>query len=241
MRVGPDDLGSAHALQTAVAALGALDPAPDAVLLTGDLTETGDPRAYARVRELLAPLPVPVHPIPGNHDDRGALREAFADHPGVAASRGHLRYAAECGPLRVLMCDTLLPGSDGGRMDEERRAWLAAALEDERPTLVAMHHPPIRTGIAEFDAIGLPAGDVDALAGLLRGRAHVLRIASGHVHRVITSAIGRVPVVVGPSAWRQAALDLRAGAAIALGDDPPGYLLHVLTGEDGLATHAAVL
>ena len=66
-----------------MAALVALDPQPDAVLLTGDLTDDGDPRSYARVRELLAPLAVPVHPIPGNHDDRDALREAFADHPGV--------------------------------------------------------------------------------------------------------------------------------------------------------------
>ena len=49
------------------------------MLLTGDLTETGDPRAYARLRELLAPLAMDVHPIPGNHDDRDALREAFAD------------------------------------------------------------------------------------------------------------------------------------------------------------------
>jgi 3',5'-cyclic-AMP phosphodiesterase len=211
------------------------------VLLTGDLTETGDPQAYARLRELLAPLTVPVHPIPGNHDDRDALREAFADHPGVAASRGHVRYAAECGELRLVMCDTLLPGSDGGRMDEERRSWLAEALEEERPTLVAMHHPPIRTGIPEFDAIGLPAGDIDALAGLLRGRAHVLRVVSGHIHRVVTSAIGRVPVVVGPSAWRQAVLDLRTGAPIVLGDDPPGYLLHAPTDDGGLATHTAVL
>jgi 3',5'-cyclic AMP phosphodiesterase CpdA len=182
-----------------------------------------------------------VHPIPGNHDDRDALREAFADHPGVGAARDHVRYAAECGPLRLLLCDTLLPGSDGGRMDEERRAWLATALEDERPTLVAMHHPPISTGITEFDAIGLPAGDVDALAGLLRGRPHVLRVAAGHIHRVIASAIGRVPVVVAPSAWRQAALDLRAGAPIVLGDDPPGYLLHVLTDDGALATHAVAL
>jgi DNA-binding LacI/PurR family transcriptional regulator len=63
-------------------------PQPDAVLVTGDLTDDGDPRSYARVRELLAPLAVPVHPIPGNHDDRDALREAFADHPGVAGSDG---------------------------------------------------------------------------------------------------------------------------------------------------------
>jgi 3',5'-cyclic AMP phosphodiesterase CpdA len=252
LRVGPDDEGSARALAVAVEALAALDPAPDAVLLTGDLTETGDPRAYARLRELLAPLAVPVHPIPGNHDDRDALRAAFADHAGIAAGAGHagiaagdgyVQYAATCGALRVVLLDTQLPGSDGGRLDAERRTWLAAQLDAEprTPTLVAMHHPPIRTGITEFDAIGLPDGDRDALAALLSTRPQVRAVAAGHIHRPLTGAIGGVPVVVAPSAWRQAFLDLRRGAPITLGDHRAGYALHVLAGDGALATHTAAL
>jgi 3',5'-cyclic AMP phosphodiesterase CpdA len=216
------------------------------VLITGDLTDDGDPRSYARVRELVAPLTVPVHPIPGNHDDRDALREAFADHPGLGGTDGFVQYATSCGPLRVLMLDTLVPGSPAGRYDEERRAWLAEALADERPTLIAMHHPPIPTGIGEFDTIGLPDGDVAALAELLRGRAHVLRIAAGHIHRVITATVGRgaggVPVVVAPSAWRQAVLDLGPeGRAVVSDADPPGYGLHLLTDDGALVSHAVVL
>ena len=115
LAAGPGDAGAAHALERAVRALLDLDPQPDAVLLTGDLTDDGDPRSYARVRELLAPLTVPVHPIPGNHDDRDALRAAFLDHPGVAGADGFVQYAITCGPLRVLMLDTLVPGTPGGR------------------------------------------------------------------------------------------------------------------------------
>jgi 3',5'-cyclic-AMP phosphodiesterase len=244
LRVGPDDAGSARALAAAVGALAALDPAPGAVLLTGDLTETGDPRAYARLRELLAPLAAPVHPIPGNHDDRDALRAAFADHPGLTGDDGYVQYVAPCGPLRIVLCDTQLPGSDGGRLDGERRAWLAAQLdaEPQTPTLLAMHHPPILTGIDRFDAIGLPDGDRDALAALLRERPQVVAgVASGHIHRALTGAIAGVPVVVAPSAWRQAALDLRPDAPIELGDDRPGYALHVVTGDAALVTHTAVL
>jgi 3',5'-cyclic AMP phosphodiesterase CpdA len=240
--VGPDDLGAAKALERAVAALCALDPQPDAVLLTGDLTDDGDPRSYARVRELLAPLTVPVHPIPGNHDDRDALREAFADHPGVAGAEGFLQYATACGPLRVLLLDTLVPGSPAGRYDAERRAWLAGALDDERPTIVAMHHPPVPTGIGEFDTIGLPAEDVAALADLLRGREHVLRVTAGHIHRVITGTVGGVPVTVAPSAWRQAVLDLGPeGRAVVSDAEPPGYALHLLTDDGALVTHAAMV
>jgi hypothetical protein len=50
-----------------------------------------------------------------------------------------------------------------------------------------------------------------------------------------------VPVVVSPSAWRQAVLDLRPDATIVLGDDRPGYALHVLEDGGALVTHTAVL
>ena len=78
--------------------------------------------------------------------------------PTIPVSRrptGFVQYEVDCGGVRVLMCDTLVPGTPGGSFDAERRAWLAAAL-DGSPTIVAMHHPPIPTGIAEFDTIGLP-------------------------------------------------------------------------------------
>ena len=67
-------------LQRAVAHIAGLAQIPDVVLATGDLVETGSPAEYARLRELLSPLGVPGYVIPGNHDDRPALRAAFADH-----------------------------------------------------------------------------------------------------------------------------------------------------------------
>jgi 3',5'-cyclic-AMP phosphodiesterase len=126
-------------------------------------------------------------------------------------------------------------------MDEARVAWLAGALDAGRPTLVAMHHPPFATGIAEFDRIGLPEADRAALVGLLGGRPEVLRIVSGHIHRALTGAVGGVPAIVAPSSWRQLVLDLRPDAPLVLRDgDPPGYALHLLAG-DGLVSHAVVL
>ena len=88
---------------------GALDPRPDVVLATGDLVEGGKPEEYALLRLLLAPLAMPVHLIPGNHDARDALREAFADHAYLPPT-GFLHYTIETLPVRLIALDTLVPG-----------------------------------------------------------------------------------------------------------------------------------
>ena len=59
------DDDSAAALAAAVRTVLELTPLPDAVLVSGDLAEHGTAAEYERVRELLSPLPMPVHVMPG--------------------------------------------------------------------------------------------------------------------------------------------------------------------------------
>ena len=139
----------ARRVERVVAALADLDPAPDAVVVSGDLAQDGEPAQYARVRELLAPLPMPVYSLPGNHDVRSALKDAVL--AGMRTGPGDfLQYETTAGRLRLLVCDTIDARQDGGRLCAERMGWLGAALAADRetPTVVAMHHPPLLTGIA---------------------------------------------------------------------------------------------
>lgn len=232
------DGDSARALARAVAAIRRLDPAPDAVLLTGDLTADGRPAEYALLRQLIASLPAPAHPIPGNHDDRDALRSAFADDPLVTSSPGHVSYTAACAGVRALMLDTIVPGEERGALGPGRLAWLEAQLRDlgDGPAILAMHHPPILTGMPAFDAIGLPEADRGSLEALLRGAPAVRLVVAGHVHRSVSGAIAGRPVFVCPSVHLQARLDLRSPEAIVLVPDPPGFGIHLLT-PDGPASH----
>jgi 3',5'-cyclic AMP phosphodiesterase CpdA len=64
---------------------------PDAVILTGDLTDFGGAREYAHLAELLACLEMPFYLMPGNHDDRENLRAAFPAH-GYLGSMGFIQY-----------------------------------------------------------------------------------------------------------------------------------------------------
>jgi 3',5'-cyclic-AMP phosphodiesterase len=222
VQVGTDDGASVRALAAAVDAIVASERAPDAVLVTGDIAEHAAAREYERARELLAPLTMPVHVLPGNHDDPDALTAHFGTPP---------RYAVRCGPLRLVACDTTLRDRDDGRLDV---AWLESQLAEDpdTPTVVAMHHGPLRSGIAALDAIGLPDEDRCELASLLARRPQVRRVVTGHLHRAITGALGGCPVFVCPSSHMQTRLDLRADAPLQLVPEPPAFALHVaLAGE----------
>ena len=241
--LGADPLHGEARLAAAVATVAALEPAPDAVLVSGDLTDHGSAQEYARVRELLAPLPMPVHVLPGNHDDRAALRAAFPVDAAAAVDApdqdpaARYRYAVGCGPLRLVACDSIRPGRDDGSLGEDGLAWLDAALTaaPSVPTIVALHHPPLVFGMPALDAIGLPEAERAALAGLLARHPQVRRVVGGHLHRTAFGVVGTCPLVVGPSVHTTIRLQLGAPGYEAA-PDPPAVLVHALAGGE-LVTH----
>jgi 3',5'-cyclic AMP phosphodiesterase CpdA len=224
-------------LARAVESLLREDPRPAVVLATGDLVDAGTAESYAMLRRLLAPLAMPVFLIPGNHDDRRALADAFPDHAYLPRD-GLLNYVVEDFPVRLIGLDTLVPGEDGGRIGEDSLAWLEARLgaAPARPTLVFLHHPPVPTGIEAMDAIALAGAD--GLAAVIARHPQVERVAAGHVHRSIHARFAGTMASIAPSSAHQLALDLRPGATLGFTLEPPGYHLHRFAPGSGIATHA---
>jgi 3',5'-cyclic AMP phosphodiesterase CpdA len=217
----------------------ALVPRPDVVLATGDLVDVGTAEEYRHLRELLAPLPMPVFLIPGNHDDRAALSAVFADHAYLPRDGGFLQYAVEGYPLRLIGLDTHVPGSGAGLMCERRLAWLDARLGEApaRPTLIFMHHPPFATGIDHMDAIGL--GGADLMAAVVGRHPQVERVVCGHLHRPIQVRWAGTVACSAPSTAHQVVLDLAPAAPSVFNFEPPAILLHVWDERLGLVTHTS--
>src|SRR5215211_224950 len=156
MRLGDGAAEARESLVAGVDAVLALNPHPDAVLVSGDLADTAAAEEYRIVREALARLPMPVCVLGGNHDDRDALREWFpvpgasGTAPAPPARGAEFRYATEVGGVRLVVCDSTVPGRPEGRLDLE---WLEAQL-DAPAVVVAMHHPPFALGMPALDEIG---------------------------------------------------------------------------------------
>jgi Icc protein len=217
-------------LRTAVESVCSLRPPPAAVLISGDLSDNGSDAEYALVRDFLAPVGVPVYVLPGNHDDRSTLRRHFAV-PG--ADDAPIQYSVDLGPVRLVLLDTTRPGEDAGMLDADRLDWLDAELAavPRVPTLLAMHHPPLVTGVPAWDAICLPASDRRELGAVLERHRQVRRLVAGHLHCTMTGELaGRVVLTV-PSTYVQARLEFGA-QEVQLTAEPAAFTVHaMLDGE----------
>jgi 3',5'-cyclic AMP phosphodiesterase CpdA len=230
-------------LRQAVESVGRLPQRPDAVVVTGDLTDFGRDDEYAHLRDLLAPLKSPVYLLPGNHDDRAGLRRAFPDHgyldidSGGDGGAGFIQYVVTIGGLRLVAVDTVVAGQAHGEVCDARLAWLDACLaqDADTPTVVALHHPPFATGIGHMDRIGLRRSD--DLAAVIARHRQVVRVIAGHLHRSIQAGWAGTLAMTAPSTAHQVCLDLADDATPGYAMEPPGFLVHHLPDAGPLVSH----
>ncbi|KAB2894396.1 MAG: phosphodiesterase [Burkholderiaceae bacterium] len=234
-------INTAPYLRQAVESIARLPQRPDALVITGDLTDFGRAAEYDHLRALLAPLaPLPIYLMPGNHDDRDQLRASFSDHAHYLGSSGFVQYSVPVGGLQLVALDTVVPHASEGGLCAERLDWLAAELERQRhrPVVIAMHHPPFRTLIGHMDEIGLLEG-AEALEAIVTRHPNVERVICGHLHRSIQVRFGGSIAATVPSPAHQVCLDLAPDAASAWTLEPPGFAIHALPTGGRLVSHLA--
>jgi 3',5'-cyclic-AMP phosphodiesterase len=219
LHLSDDDPAPVQALREAVNTVLALSTPPDGIVLTGDLTDHGRAEEYAQLRAELERLPMPVHPLPGNHDDIGTLLEVF---PAVPAAN----YAVTVGEVRLVCCDSTIPGQVGGTLSDPE--WLEATLAEEpgMPAVVAMHHPPFPIGVRWIDEMG--HADPDRLSTVIARHPQVVRVIAGHVHTGSASGFAGTVATTCPSTYRQMHID--PGGHAAFSSAGPGFALHLIDG-----------
>jgi 3',5'-cyclic-AMP phosphodiesterase len=177
-------------------AVEALGIRPDALVFTGDLTDLGEPEAYAALRRTVEPvaerLGAPLVWVAGNHDERPALRAGLLDLP---PTQQPVTGVWDLGGLRLVALDSTVPGWHHGAIDADQRAWLREVLSAPAPlgTILALHHPPLPSHVPLFDILELR--DQDELAAVIVG-SDVRAILAGHLHYSTNGTFAGVPVSV---------------------------------------------
>lgn len=204
---------------------------PDMIVVTGDIADSGDEKAYLMVYEALSSFNVPVYAVPGNHDRRDRmvriLKGWTIPNPQTAP---FLCYSVQTEEARLLFLDTLNPSSHAGHMREAELAWLDNELQSNKnvPTLIFMHHPPFITGLPAMDE---PFENREQMRTVLM-KAPWARLCCGHMHRPIFTVWAGVPCVTAPAASMQIELDFTPEGGDTFRMETPGYLLHDF--EDGV-------
>jgi 3',5'-cyclic-AMP phosphodiesterase len=179
-------------LRHVVALVNAMDPAPDFLVASGDLTNRGDPESYRLVQQAFEALDIPVVLALGNHDSRSGFHTVFGNGP---SEQPHFHAAAH-GGLHVITLDTGVPGRVAGAICEAQFEFLRRTIRarPDLPKLIVMHHPPW------LDPNGLPWASLDGdstdrLARTLKGH-DIVGILSGHIHINQVNHWHGIPVVI---------------------------------------------
>jgi len=222
---------TARHLGETVSEINAMRPQPDAVLITGDLVEHPGPATYSHFRDLIEPLQMPTYLMPGNHDDPDIMWGYFRDSLMFPAKPPHYQYVIDDFPFRILMLNSHYDNSELPFFGERRQRWLDEQLSSsDKPTLIAIHHPPFRTGIGFIDMVGQDW--YWEMGEIVARHPQVLKIICGHGHIDLLGRLGSVPVQMVGSIAHQLIADRVVDVAPAFDNvRVPPMLHHWLDGD----------
>lgn len=155
---------------------------PDVLLITGDIAEAGHSQAYEQLLQLVEPLGIPVYWVPGNHDNCLVMGNMFFHD-----QKATFPQLINLGVWQLILLDSVLPTAEfgEGRLTQNTLTWLQTVLkrEGDRPTMIALHHHPVPTGIGWLDTIHLQ--NHNDFRSLVQQYPQVRCITFGHVHRAL--------------------------------------------------------
>ncbi len=169
-----------------------LQPLPNLILLTGDLSQDETAASYHRLKTKLKSLNIPTYWIPGNHDKPQLMREILNEKP-IFTDKSLI-----IGKWNLLLLDSTVKGEIGGYLSQDTLEWLKNELQGNKsPTIIALHHPPLKVGSVWMDKITLENGM--ELIDLVKQYQQVKLVVFGHIHSVFDVKIEGVNYLGSPS------------------------------------------
>ena len=206
---------------------------PELVVASGDLTHDGSQQAYALARDCFNRMGVPVHCLPGNHDEAEILKKCMNGNGYNSHTSVHING------WQLIFLDSSVAGSEGGHISGAELKNMEDSLQQasDLPTLIWLHHQPVSIGSRWLDTMAVD--NPDDFFAVIDRHPQVRGIIWGHVHQVFDQQRNGVRLLSTPSTCIQF---LPGSEDFAVEHIPPGYRWldlyddgHFTTGVERLA------
>jgi Icc protein len=204
----------------------------DAVIVTGDIAEDESRAAYHNFRDAFGTFAGPVLCLPGNHDSPATM----------AATLGSDAFqycgSTSIGGWHIVGLDSHIARNPAGRIAPQEIERLEAALlsRREQPTLVSVHHPPVRVDSRWLDGVGLL--NAAELMAVVARHPQVRGIVAGHVHQALDTRVGGLRVLTTPATCAQF---LPHTEHCVMDQRPPAYRVLSLSDDGSIDTRVVWL
>lgn len=214
-------------LQAIVTHLSQLQPSPNILLLTGDISQDETYESYQQLENLLAPLGIPTYWIPGNHDNLPVMEQVLNQPPF------YTEKSFTAGGWHFILLSSWLPGCVHGQLSQASLEWLDRQLQlvGEKPTLISLHHPPCLINSAWMDAIALQ--NPEDFFAVIDRYPQVKIVLVGHIHQAFDNERCNVLYLGSPSTCVQFKPE---SVQFALDAVQPGFRLLTLLPDGNFVT-----
>lgn len=166
----------------------------DYIIASGDLSEDGTLQSYHYLKAAFDQFEIPIHCIPGNHDNRDRLHE-------VLSASSHIDFNKKLNFLNweLLFLDTKHKNEIHGFINEQEFEFLQTALSTSTADNIAivMHHHPIAVNTPIIDAY--PLINNKAFLDCISTQGQVRLVIFGHVHNNYCLRRGQVTFESSPA------------------------------------------
>ena len=222
-------------LKRCVDSINNLDPQPDIIIHTGDVTQNGTVEEYTIADSILKKLKQSIFFTPGNRDNKPNLRKIFTQSLSEKTDKEFYIYSIEFKGFKLISMDTFCSNSNKGELTSSKIKLLSNEISHSRslPTAIFMHHPPYNVSDNEFERIEyVDIEEVKKFHYFLKNKSNIVALFCGHIHKYFESNIGHIKTFTMPSI----ATDLSWDKEISKKSKKIQYLLHSFSKKTGIYT-----
>ena len=168
------------------------------ILVTGDISESGSQESYLNASEIFSSLNKPTFWIAGNHDNLEAIH-LFSNKTNIRSDK-----TFSVNGTHFVLLNSVAQTSDGknrsrGVLSSNELAFLKLELK-QHPTnkiVVALHHPPIKSGTWKDERM---LENADDFFEVINQFSNVKLVLYGHQHQANETTIGDTKFYSPPAA-----------------------------------------